>query len=307
MSKNTLFLLFSTVLLPVSAFAGGDDLFSEVRPVDVFSQSVTNSAANPERITSAEQLRDLLNSAGFDSRVAGNRAVVLTKELDPWTFPVVVNLAENEQHVAIMLGLRTISDTKELTADVLLKMMSASRRRAPVVFTYSESRTRTEACVVLRNSGLTGQILRDEINRIAIAARDEATIWSAGKADSAKKSESKSDQTPNTDDADPPTTPEPAPQNADVSTSLVGRWSAAKSATEAFAIEFKADATFRLVYVNNGKQTLSSGRFEVADQKLTLNGSDGLKLSGSLTVSSAKEFRFTPAGGTELVFTKAAK
>jgi hypothetical protein len=115
--------------------------------------------------------------------------------------------------VAIMLGLRTISDTKELTADVLLKMMSASRRRAPVVFTYSETRTRTEACVVLRNSSLTGQILRDEINRIAIAARDEATIWSAGKPDSAEKSESKPEQTPNTEDAAPPTTPEPAPSS----------------------------------------------------------------------------------------------
>jgi len=59
------------------------------------------------------------------------------------------------------------------------------------------------------------------------------------------------------------------------------------------------------VYINDGKQTKSSGKFTVAAGTLTLTGSDGLKLEGNLTLSSDTEFRFQPKGATELVFAKA--
>lgn len=299
MSKHAFLLLLTAVLTPTPLLGGGDDLFSDVRPLDVFSDAAETGSPAGERIVSADQMRDLLNAAGFDAKSAGERAVVLKKELDRWSFPVLLNLSEDEQHVAIVLGLRTIKDRSELTADILLKMMAASRRRAPVVLTYSETRERTEACVVLRNANLTGQILRDEINRIAIAARDEAKLWSAP-----EKSE---EQAPSTDESTTSARPSESPDVSNPSTVLLGRWSAAKSATEAFAIEFKSDATFRLVYVNNGKQTLSNGRFEIKADQLTLDGTDGLKLVGQLKIASDTEFRFTPGNGTELKFQKAAR
>ena len=81
--------------------------------------------------------------------------------------------------------------------------------------------------------------------------------------------------------------------------------SAAKSSTEAFGIEFKADGTFNLVYIKSSNQTKSSGSFTIASEKLTLTGTDGLKLEGTVALKSAGEFSFKPASGDALNFIKA--
>ena len=218
------------------------------------------------------------------------------KELSPWTFPVLLVLSEDETTINVILGLTTIKDVdKELTAATLLKMMTASQKNAPMMFSYNAGRERTELSRMLPNRNLDGQSVRDEINRMAIIARDNSSIWA-----------SESQLKPTEDSKETPTETPTTPQTTQLSKeTLTGKWSAAKSATEAFGVEFKADGTFNLVYIKASNQTKSSGSFAIAAGKLTLTGSDGLKLEGSVELKSASEFSFKPANGDALNFIKA--
>ncbi|MEO2030651.1 MAG: hypothetical protein ABGZ35_01055 [Planctomycetaceae bacterium] len=264
-------------------FAGGDDLFSDVRTNSVFDGSSSGNPddgrtpASPTRITRPEEVRELLKSAGFEAKVASNRTVTTAKELEPWTFPVMVILSEDVTSVNIVLGLSTIKDvSRELPAEKLLKMMEACQKNAPALFAYHAKRQRTELSLVLKNQNLTGLLLRNEINRLAILAKNTGQTW-------ARKT-----RTP-----------------ATTGVALVGRWSAAGSAGEAFALEFAANGRFNLVYINNGQQTNSTGRFTVTAGSLRLVGNDGMKLEGRLTLNSAAQFRFEIQNSRALVFEKA--
>lgn len=297
MFKSISFLTTAVVLSFSSAtFADSDDLFSEFSSVSVFggnsesSGSKKSGNAVPRRVNSSTQLRDLIKTAGFDAKVASTRAVTAEKELEPWTFPVLLVISEDETMINVVLGLTTIKDVaKELPAEKLLKMMTASQKNAPAMFAYHAPRQRTELSVTMKNDNLTGQMLRDEINRMAVLAKKSADVWAN---DSQKASAN-------------PTSPRPTVKQSPAPVELSGKWAASKSATEAFAIEFKANRTFNLVYIKDGQQTKSSGSFTVENGSLTLSGSDGLKLTGDLTVSSDKEFRFKPQNSSVLVFRKA--
>jgi len=289
-----LLLSFSTP----SLFADEDDLFSKVRAKSVFEDSSggdadQNSASKGKRITKTEDLRDLLKSAGFEAKVASSRAVTTDKQLDPWTFPVLLVISEDESQISINLGLATVKDVaSELPADKLLQMMTASQDNAPMLFSYHAKRQRTEVSQVLKNKQLTGLMLRDEINRMAILAKNNSDLWStAGSKTTPPETQKKTATTPST-------TPVTA-------ATLAGKWSAARSDKEAFAVELTAKGKFNLVYIKDGKQTKSSGTFTVSAGQLSLVGSDGLKLEGRLTVNSSTEFRFEPGKSKALVFKKA--
>jgi len=298
MFKSTISLAIVFVSVTNFALADGDDLFSSVRTKTVFESSTgPASATNPtnllaKRITEAAELRELLKSAGFDAKVAGSRSATAQKDLDPWEFPVLAAISEDEDHITIMLGLQTVEDSTQLSADTLLKMMHANQQEAPAVFGYSKTRKRTELYCVLRNNGVTGRILRDEINRMATVAKRHEAVWNHSEA-------------PSTAQQPAPTTPPAEKTLVANTTSLVGKWSAARSATEAFAIAFSADGQFNLVFVNNGKQTKSSGSFAIASGVLTMTGTDGMKLSGTIQMTSATTFTFTPDKAKALAFTKA--
>ena len=279
-----------------ASFADSDDLFSDVRTNSVFdshSTGNTNSATtatSPKRITKPEEIREMLKSVGFEAKVASSRAVTTKKELAPWTFPVMVILSEDETSLTIVLGLNTIEDvSQELSAKTLLKMMIASQENAPALLAYHAKRERTELSMTMKNLGLTGQLLRDTVNHLAILAKSTDKIW-------ALKTEKPAQADAKTEDNQQPTT---------TAAGLVGKWSAARSTTEAFAVEFTANGTFNLVYINNGKQTKSTGKFTVTTGSLSLVGNDGLKLKGKLTMDSDNRFSLTVQNSKALVFKKA--
>ncbi len=283
-------------------FADDEDLFSDVPTTSVFEDADANDKkpSITQRVTNSEALRDLLKAAGFEVKVAGSRVVTLEKKIDPWTFPALLVISEDEKQISIMLGLRSIKDvSKELPAPTLLKMMTASQENAPVLFSYHTVRERTEVSQVIKNENITGLMLRDTINTMAILAKKTAAVWA-----STDQLKSASEET-STPVASNPTTPiAPAPTVA-ASTKLVGKWSAARSATEAFAVEMTSTGTFNLVYINSGKQTKSSGKFTATATTLSLVGTDGLKLEGRLNIKSDTQFSFSPANGKLLEFTKA--
>ncbi|MEZ6122222.1 MAG: hypothetical protein R3C49_03475 [Planctomycetaceae bacterium] len=305
------------LLLPISVAAvadESDDLFSTIRNGSVFQSESSNSASGvPERITSGEQLRDMLQTAGFTAKLENSRQVTTEKVLDPWTLPVLVEISDDETQVSILLGLNVIDDVdRQLPADRLLKLMAASSQYAPAMFVYSSDRERTELRLTMKNQDLSGQFLRDEINRLAVIARDTSETWSLPKpaVDDTPEVAKPNTETPTQASAAAPAATPPAtaqsaaPESAPPT--LTGRWSAARSDKEAFAIEFLADSRFNLVYVNNGTQTKSSGSFSVTQSNLALTGSDGIKLQGTFATISPTRFRFEPSGSDALEFQKAA-
>jgi hypothetical protein len=280
MSKLINTLAAIVVVFGSASFAQDNDLFSEVRPDSVFERSPAKTPGSgsktsfPKRMTRAEEVRDLLKSAGFEAKVAGSRTIITQKELDPWKFPVMVVLSEDEESVSIIVGLSTIKDvSRELPAQMLLKMLEACQENAPALFAYHAKRQRTELSVVLRNQDLTGLELRNEINRLAILAKNTDQIWTI----STKKTA--------------------APR-----TNLVGRWSADRSANESFGVEFASDGTFVLLYLRNGQQTRSTGTFTADGGRLSLVGADGSKLEGRLTIDSSAQFRLAIQNSKTLVF-----
>ena len=274
----------------VSSIQADDtDLFTEFRPKAVFEDSRNTSPDSGQstlRITSAEQLRDVMKTGGFEAEVSDVREVSTQKTLDPWTFPVTAVLSEDESVVTVRMGLTVIKDiTSELPADRLLQMMEFSRNNAGILMTYNADAKRTEISVTLPNRNLTGSQLRDQINRTAILARNSANIWR------------NSDSSPETGSA--------VRQQQTGMQDLTGTWTAAKSDKEAFAVEFTADGKFRLVYVADGRQTKSAGTFTATEESLELTGADGFRLQGKLKKTSDTEFRFELQNAAVLVFTKA--
>lgn len=269
------------------AVAQDSDLFSAVNPKSAFAVSPETPNTRSIAITSGEQLREMLKSAGFEAKIDGSRAASTTKEIDPWTIPVLVTLSEDERWVQVVLGLVVIKDSaNELTAEKLLNLMKASQDQAPVNFVYHSERKRVEVEMTLRNQDLSGTVLRNQINQLAIAARKTSDLWASDerkKLVAAKK---------------PIITPTAPLVN------LAGQWVASKSATEAFALDLAASGDFKLIYIKDAQQIKSSGKYSVSDSSLTLSGGN-LNLVGTLQITSATEFSFTPAKRLALKFVKA--
>lgn len=352
--------------------ADENDLFSEVRAVSVYDSATAENgttSTKAKRITNAADLTQLLSAAGFEAAQEGARVVTTKKSLDTAEFAVRVAISEDEFHLVVSIGLTDMPNRQVMSADELLNLMEASLTHAPAQFVYSSQRNRLELLVVLKNQGATGQSLRDEINRLALLARDTEDLWkkdsAAGAASPTTTASSVTTDAPAASDAKasaaapeasapstatPPTaappvaaqsapapsTPSAAPvtqapaaaaappaaagsapaatsaappaatSNSGTSAATVsptlskalnGRWTAVRSKTEAFAVQFETDGTFRLAYVNNGKTTTSTGRFSLNADRLTLTGTDGVTMTGAVNSSSDSEFQFVPVSG----------
>lgn len=355
--------------------ADENDLFSEVRAVSVYDSATAENgttSTKAKRITNAADLTQLLSAAGFEAAQEGARVVTTKKSLDTTEFAVRVAISEDEFHLVVSISLTDMPNRQLMSTDELLNLMEASLTHAPSQFVYSSQRNRLELLVVLKNQGATGQSLRDEINRLALLARDTEDLWkkdsAAGAASPTTTASSVTTDAPASSDAKPsaaapeasapstatppaaappvtaqsaptPSTPSAAPAapltqapaataappaasgsapaatpaappaaannsgtsaatvSPTLSKALNGRWTAVRSKTEAFAVQFETDGTFRLAYVNNGKTTTSTGRFSLNADRLTLTGTDGVTMTGAVNSSSESEFQFVPVSG----------
>jgi len=314
-----------------------DSLFSSVRAATAFDNDIATNGASSvavgtQRLTSTDELVHTLQEASFEAAAGGNRMAATKKQLDSWMFPVLVSLSENEQDVSVVLGLRAVSDSRKVPATRLLQLLESNEKSGRTSFAFNRERNRIELFSLIRNSGVNAQTLRDEINRLAILARDTESLWnleeSAGGAASTQVTITNGGATkvpllpvvPTPVSSPAPVANAPAP-NAPQATagpaaslpiaanSVQGRWSASRSSTEAFAILLNTDGTFVLVSVNNGKQARSTGKFTLQNNQLTLETSDGGRLLGKVTLVTASEFRFeqlqtSGVTGTPLTFRK---
>lgn len=290
------FLLLSIAILTamIPSAMADDSLLSDVRIDSVYgsgSQSAKNASPKTVRVRNSGRIRELLSDAGFEPADSNDRAVKITKKLDPWSFPVFVSISEDERHLEVTLALSVVKDADSVKTETLLGLMDINRKYAPAQFLFNRTKRRTELFARLNNDGITAQSLRDEINRLAVLAKENETFWNLGGAATPDGISEK---------------PKKSAANA-TDAPLTGTWSAARSGKEAFALRFGADGKFVLVYIKDGKQTRSNGQFEMKDATLVLAGEKGLRLTGTLQRTSDSQFRFQPKNSTALTFRKSEK
>lgn len=300
-----------------------DDLFSSI-PIDtVFSPKTEDSQSlrpsekteRIQRVLNITQLTDILRDAGLEPE-SDESSVLVKIQHGRWTFSMVLGLDESQGKIIILVRLLDLTGKPALPADRLLALLSAGRELRPASFTYSDKNKRLELLVTIDNDAISPRMLREELRRLAQIADSTSGLWdmtaagnvatSAPTAPAAGTRPSSQNITINT--AKNPSQPSAAapPATAAAGGSLLGKWSAARSAKEAFAIQLNADNTFVLVYVKDGKQSRSSGKYSLSGSQLTLSGSDGTQFSGAISGVTARSFEFAPPSGAKLSFQKAA-
>ncbi len=218
--------------------------------------------------------------AGFEPKQVSDQIVQTKVQLDKWSFPVLISSNQQKQEVVLVVLLSLVKDETQLSSAKLLELLDASREHSPAYFAYSSKRKRIELYRTVEGQAPSAQRLKTELNRLAEIAKSTETLWNLTAV-----------QTNKPVTTSPTALPKPA-----ATPSLAGKWSAAKSAKEAFAVQLTADGKYTLVHVADGKQTKSSGTFTLAGQQLTLAGSDGTKIAGNITSQSQQQFVFAPSG-----------
>ena len=318
-------------IAPVIGFCE-DSLFSQVPIESVFSPTEGSADAEPRRpgqlrpqalrpLRGAAAISDVLRQAGFEPKELSSEVVSISLTAGEWSFPVLVTASEDRGQLSLIALLGSVKDEKQVPADKLLSLLSANRDYAPAYFSFSSKRKRTELHLGVDNQAMTGETLKREIDRLASIAKETQNLWQLESADAAApanppKASAAQSPTPATQQPgqqQPATKAAPVQNSATTppaSPSLVGKWSAARSEKEAFAMQLNADGTFVLVHVADGKQNRSTGKFTFSGQQLSIVGSDGTRLSGTISQQSQQEFHFLPQGATtktaSLVFKRAS-
>ncbi len=289
------FFAFAVIAAATSgALSAEKELFSDVRTGAVFAPSAGSTTTTPAvrpgqgKVRDPEQLGRILGEAGFSAKKEDDRTASTDTVAADRSLPVEIAISEDGIRLTIALLLSVVETESTLTTKKLLALLEANRKHAPASFTYNSEVKRFEINRILANEKITANVLRNAIDGLAQIATETESLW---QLDASSK-------TP---------TSEPTAEPEMTTPSLVGRWSATRSKTEAFAIQFKADNTFDLVYVNSGKQTKSSGKFSIEGTKLTLEGKASFRLAGTIKSAGDQEFQLLLENSTlaPLVFKRA--
>jgi uncharacterized protein (TIGR03066 family) len=303
-------MLTKTLFLTVSLAAAGlfaptmraDELFSRESTGSVFRESnrIDATQGRPQaveqgrKIGSAAQLSDILRDSGLEPEAEGERIVNVKLQHAKWTFPIAMGINEAGDQIRLAMTLSQFEAGKQPTSNQLLALLGANREHQPAFFSFSEKRRQIELFLSISNEQVTARLLREELRRAATIAESTASLWDINSSPPVAKT---------------PTIAKPAqPQTAPATSSgLIGKWSAARSNTQAFALQFKADGSFMLVSVINGKQTKANGKFNLNATQLTLTTDKGTS-TAAVTNISANSFEFTPPGkaGAKLTFKRAS-
>ena len=174
----------ATTAVGIVSLTGENDLYSEVQTGRVFttidSSKGTDSTETPRvarRITSLEQLSQLVRDASFAVKTAEGRSVTTSKTLEPWLFPVSVILSDDERHLQICVALGAVADKQKVDGGKLLALLEANKLQTDAKFGFNAARSRTELLAQIRNDGVTAELIRDEINRLTLIARESESLW----------------------------------------------------------------------------------------------------------------------------------
>jgi hypothetical protein len=294
--------------------AAEDELFTRIKIDTVFNKDAepppTTTRGNDTvekrvRVLNVAQLGDLLKEAGMEPEV-GEAAVSVKTQHSKWTFTSVLGLDENRQQIVVLMRLLDLEGKSPISAERLTMMLTVNRDLRPAMFTYSEKNKRLELLKGLDNDQISGRMLRDELKRLAQLAENMAPLWEV-EAAPAPSTTAPAPTSPAPNSVANKPAPQPAAPAPAATNTMLGQWLATRSAKEAFAMQLNADNSFTLVYVKDGKQSKSTGKYTLTGSQLSLSTNDGGKFSGSVTNITSKSFDFTaPNSASKLTFQKAS-
>jgi hypothetical protein len=256
------------------------------------------------------QIADLAGQAGLEPQKDGEFIVVARVAFDKWKFPVAITLSGDGDRVHMSMMLARY-DQKQPTADKMLALLASNRTHAPAFFSYSDERKQMELLSSVPNDRPTLEAIKAELERMATIAGKTIALWEPNLPPGtvANGQAPSNTQAPNNGqiaNSGPvgPANSQPSGQTAPV---VTGKWSAARSQTEAFALLLNQDSTFTLVYVNNGKQSRSTGRFTLDNNQLSLNADNGARIAGNFSMTSENTFELIPGTNpaSKLTFNRA--
>ena len=248
---------------------------------------------------SLNRVVELLREAGLEAEVEGENAANVKFQHSRWTFPVAISLDADREKVRLEMLLTELG-SNTLSAERLMGLLGSNIDFQPAFFSFSDKRKRIELVATIANSQVSAESLREELGKLAAISESTANLWESTGSSAAPAPAAGGNVA-----ANPPAAAAPA----DAGTSaLVGKWSASRSQKEAFAMQLNADGSFVLVYVKDGKQSRSTGKFTATGGQLTLTTSDGGKFAGGISNASARSFEFIPQGGkaSKLTFQRAS-
>lgn len=292
MRKSLTFLALLFVALAQPAF--GDDLFSEVTIDSVYSPSGGSKPSKPSesgrRLGGIDSLTGTLLGAGYAPKRVTDDVVTITVKRDSLTIPTLVSLKDQKLWLGMMLS--KIDNPSDLPTDKLLKLLAANQENGPATFVYSRNRGRIELHLALDNRSISSELVKTKLDEMAEIAAKTTDLWQLGETPESTEPVSEKDDTTEAPQSNPaPKTP-----------SLAGKWIAAPSDTEAFALQINDDNTFFLAYVKGSQSSKSQGKASFNGQLLVLKGNDGTNLTGTVQVNGS-QFTFTPSGNGSKSFT----
>ena len=269
-----------------------------------------DAGAKPVTLT---RVVELLEEAGLTATIDGENAATLQLKHNRFTFPIAISLDADREKVRLQMQLTDLNGQPALASERLLGLLATNLDFQPMFFSFSDKRKRIELVSGVANVQTSAESLRDELSKMAAIAESTANLWETNAAGAAPAAPAIS--APGIDKANQPVVnnqaaPAQAPAQTPASgaSNFVGKWSASRSQTEAFAMQLNNDGSFVLVFVKDGKQSKSSGKFTLGGNQLVLTTSDGGKFTGQVANLTAKSFEFTPVGGksSKLTFQRAS-
>ena len=296
MRKSLLLAVLAASVTAGGLASAGDDLLSEIRLDSTVAPTETkrdepSTASRPKGkgVGGASSLQTLLLAAGYSAKITNINEVTVSISRGDWTADVKIRLADDGSQLRIAAELPAADESAEVGSETLRALLNANRKQWSMAFALTEDARRIELRRAIANESLSSSTLRNDLDEMADYAEKTAGIWK-GAATSAPVSEPVAKETPKAEST--PTTPATTPAAAPT---LTGKWIASTSKNEAFALQLDSDSSFRLVHVRGNKPTRSEGTYQLTSTTLTLKGTDGKTLSGTIARQTGS-FTFTLKG-----------
>jgi hypothetical protein len=275
------------------------------------AQGGTNPAVRPgEADPSAKPVTlarvvELLDEVGLNATIEGENAATLKMQHNRFSFPIAISLDADREKVKLEMVLTELDGQPALASERLLGLLTANADFQPMFFSFNGTKKRIQLVSGVANFQVSGESLQGELGKMAAIAESTASLWETS-ASSAPSASTPSNQPVINNQAAPSQIAQS--QAAASNNNFVGKWAASRSRTEAFAMQLNQDGSFVLVYVKDGKQSRSTGKFTVGGGQLILTTTDGGKFSGQVSNQTARSFDFLPPStkATKLTFQRAS-
>jgi len=283
------FAILATSFNETSCLHAEDSLFSEVAMESVFEKNATLSAdvaaigdgQTLDRVTGLSSLILALKAAGFTAKQDNNRGIIQVDHAG-WKLPVTLEVQVEQDRIVCEMALVEIKDVTTVTTDALLGLLAFGDVNSGAFFAYDSKTKLVQVRTSIQNRAITARQLKADLLNLASLAEKHADVWSKLNAKPVTTATSTGASTASN-----------VPATNASTFSTIGRWAAALSSGESFAIEFGADSTFKLVTIKSGKSSVSKGKTTRVGNQLTLVGDDKVTLNCTVAQSAADKFQLS--------------